>query len=54
MSIEPPDELLGEAGSKVFATARFETTSDGKRSSWTDWLSGSGLGTGAPLKVVLL
>src|SRR5262245_10132708 len=54
MSIEPPEELLGRPGAKVFATIRLLTTSDGKRSSWIDWRSGSGLGTGALLKVVLL
>ena len=54
MSIDPPDELLGESGAKFFATTRLVTMSEGKRSSCADCLSGSGLGTGAPLYSVLL
>ena len=50
----PPDELLGSSGENVLATLRLPTTSEGKRSSCTDWLSGSGLGTGAPSRSVLL
>jgi hypothetical protein len=54
MSIEPPDELLGSSAAKFFEITVWSTISDGNRSSCTDWRSGSGLGTGASLKSVLL
>ena len=54
MSTEPPEKLPGRSGVKVLAVTMLSMALEGKMSICTALRSGSGLGTSAPLRVVLL